>query len=108
MVQSLVARAKDHHESVNAAYASYYTGGRSSYISPRPSLDSQNSQKSSSSQTSTSGMSKAWQSVKKAAKEHHQSVNATYETYYCGGLRTTSTAGFLKSSMGGVRGEEEA
>jgi hypothetical protein len=106
--QSLATRAKSHHEAVNAAYTTYY--GITPSPTPRPSLESQDSQKSTASQTSTSSTSKAWKSVKKAAKEHHQSINAAVETYYGVAPRPSQQASAVssqRSSMESVRGEEE-
>ncbi|KAF2741018.1 hypothetical protein EJ04DRAFT_507452 [Polyplosphaeria fusca] len=83
MFSTIKRVAKDHHQSVNSAYQVYYSGG----ASPRPSTDSRTSSQSSTSSTSStsSNMSKAWGSVKKAAKDHHQSVNSAYQVYYSGG-----------------------
>lgn len=91
-LHSLVAHAKEHHASVNAAYSTYYSPG----VSTRPSLDSKTSNtsclssqtdslKSMDSAKSTSSLSKAWKAVKKHAKEHHESVNGAYASYYGAG-----------------------
>ncbi|KAF2278027.1 uncharacterized protein EI97DRAFT_281747 [Westerdykella ornata] len=34
---------------------------------------------------------KAWEAVKRRAKEHHDSVNAAYEVYYSQGINTRSS-----------------
>ncbi|KAF2728212.1 hypothetical protein EJ04DRAFT_516765 [Polyplosphaeria fusca] len=59
--------------------------------SPRSSMDTTKAGSTSSTSSLTkhtessnkdSGMKKVWQSIKKHAKEHHESVNAAYEVYY--------------------------
>jgi hypothetical protein len=113
--QNLAARAKAHHESINAAYEVYYSGGVSPSATPRPSMDSSARQQSTSSTPSSersSSVSKAWQSVKKAAKEHHESVNAAYATYYSGGVspspsKNNSAVATPRASVESVRNEQE-
>ncbi|KAF2114665.1 hypothetical protein BDV96DRAFT_577190 [Lophiotrema nucula] len=77
----LSAAAKAHHDSVNNAYEFYYTGS----VTPRASVEHKRSS-STSSTSSTASMGKAWNSVKKAAKQHHDSVNAAVDTLYLGGV----------------------
>ncbi|KAF1963039.1 hypothetical protein CC80DRAFT_542191 [Byssothecium circinans] len=86
---NLITRAKAHHEALNDAYATYYSGGVSPTTSPRVSMASarQPSTTSTSSSSSTSSLSKAWKSVKKHAKEHHEGVDAAYAAYYGLGSR---------------------
>jgi len=88
----LLEKVKDHHRSVNAAYSTYYGAGTSSSPIPsappstRPSMESS---RSSSRSSSTSSINKAWSTIKKAAREHHESVNAAYTTYYGAGFTGT-------------------
>jgi hypothetical protein len=81
--------AKEHHESVNGAYATYYGAGTSAaplvtlpvkYV-PKESFETE---RTAVNKESVSNAKKAWQAVKKHAKEHHASVNAAYGTYYGG------------------------
>lgn len=88
LLNNLATKAKAHHNSLNAAYEVYYSGG----VSPRPSLRAQhNSTSAASSSSESSNMSKAWTSFKKAAKEHHEGLNAAYATYYGGGAMPVSS-----------------
>ncbi|KAF3025059.1 hypothetical protein G7054_g10505 [Neopestalotiopsis clavispora] len=81
--------AKEHHQSVNAAYASYYgTTGAPLPISNTNSPAAKSPAASvtaapaSVSETPRSSVDKAWSKVKKHVKEHHRSVNAAHAAYY--------------------------
>ena len=81
--------AKEHHESVNGAYATYYGAGTStvpSVTAPAKYVakESFETERTATNEESVSNVKKAWQAVKKHAKEHHASVNAAYGTYYGG------------------------
>ncbi|KAF2749103.1 hypothetical protein M011DRAFT_399603 [Sporormia fimetaria CBS 119925] len=101
LLSTISAKAKAHHASVNAAYATYYsptgspstTPAVSTTTSPRPSMDA-----SSRSSSSSSRASDAWKAVKKAAREHHDSVNAAYGAVYSAG---TSRAGSVRPTPAG-------
>lgn len=92
-------KVKEHHDSVNAAYTTYYgvgepatpftsgTPSTSARPSARPSMESQRSTSSTEARRPSSA-NKAWQKVKKAAKDHHQSVNEAYATLYAPGATT--------------------
>ena len=79
--KKFTAAAKAHHQSVNAAYDTYYSGG----VSPRMSSTSERPSAAASRQNSTSSVSsnlhKAWKKI----KEHHDSMNDAYVAYYGGG-----------------------
>lgn len=103
--KTLASKAKAHHESLNAAYATYYGGG----VSPSPSPSRSSSTETSTEPERSSSMSKAWEKVKKAAKEHHEGVNAAYATYYgAGASPAPSAAASSRSSLESVRGEQDA
>jgi hypothetical protein len=80
--------AKEHHESVNGAYAAYYGAGSSTVpsVAPVKSLpkESFETDRTAVSEDTVSSVKKVWQGVKKHAKEHHDSVNAAHATYYGG------------------------
>jgi hypothetical protein len=81
--------AKEHHESVNGAYATYYGAGIytvPSVAAPVKSLpkESFETERTATNEESVGNVKKVWQAVKKHAKEHHASVNAAYGTYYGG------------------------
>jgi hypothetical protein len=81
--------AKEHHESVNGAYAIYYGGAGAATapsVAPVKSLpkESFETDRTAVSQETVSSAKKAWQGVKKHAKEHHASVSAAHATYYGG------------------------
>ncbi|KAF2792787.1 hypothetical protein K505DRAFT_325933 [Melanomma pulvis-pyrius CBS 109.77] len=81
--------AKEHHESVNGAYASYYGAGTlvptsvhgSAVLQSAP-RKSDESERTEESGKSVGSVKKSWQAVKQHAKEHHRSVNAAYALYY--------------------------
>lgn len=83
--KSLSQIIKDHHRSVTAAYETYYGAGvytpstsRSASVAPssaRPSADAERTM-------SESSIKKAWNKAIKAAKDHHDSVNAAVNVYY--------------------------
>ncbi|KAH7122320.1 hypothetical protein B0J11DRAFT_335676 [Dendryphion nanum] len=94
---TLAAKAKAHHESVNAAYTTYYGAG--SYPAPsQPTSRRPSAEMTLTDSKSPSAASKAWKSLKKHAKEHHESMNAAYGAYYGSGApslaasRNTSAA----------------
>jgi hypothetical protein len=124
VLRTLATKAKEHHESVNAAYATYYSSGSSSNgmtssqptpaATPRPSLDTPHTSNTSTpssrspSPSSPPLVAKAWKSLKKAAKDHHDSVNAAYSTYYAPGISSPSSQASSRlatprESLDGVR-----
>jgi hypothetical protein len=125
VLRTLATKAKEHHESVNAAYATYYSSGSSSNgmtssqptpaATPRPSLDTPHNTSNTSAPPSRSPspsspplVAKAWKSLKKAAKDHHDSVNAAYSTYYAPGISSPSSQASSRlatprESLDGVR-----
>ncbi|KAH8893949.1 hypothetical protein GQ53DRAFT_101456 [Thozetella sp. PMI_491] len=79
---SVVRHAKEHHESVNAAYTTYYGIPKpAASASDRPKSPA-SSASSGSSAKERSSLDKVWGRVKNHAKEHHASVNAAYSAYY--------------------------
>ncbi|ORY11634.1 hypothetical protein BCR34DRAFT_601238 [Clohesyomyces aquaticus] len=89
--KSLTKSLKAHHESVNAAYQTYYgvpqmianSPSASASSTPRSSLESNSSasqtQKGQESVKSGNGV---WGKVKKAARDHQRSVDQAYAVYY--------------------------
>lgn len=87
--KSVKKHAKEHHESVNGAYATYYGAGASAVPVVAAPIKSVSKESFETERTAVSGESvgsvrRAWQGVKRHAKEHHASVNAAYGTYYGG------------------------
>ena len=78
---SLSETVKSHHNSVQAAYETYYGQGAAS---SRPTPDASRSASASSIPKQPAASPSTWQKVKKAAKEHHEAVNSAYELYYGG------------------------
>ncbi|KAH6653195.1 hypothetical protein BKA67DRAFT_536889 [Truncatella angustata] len=78
--------AKEHHDSVNSAYAAYYGAPVQPLVhTPRARAVSPEV----SSEPRRSSVDKTWSKVKKHVKEHNQSVNAAYTSYY--GINTSRT-----------------
>lgn len=108
----LAAKAKAHHESLNSAYATYYgahtpstSAANSATASPRQSMESITSDNTKVERSGS--MSKAWKSVKKAAKDHHEGVNAAYATYYGQGASPAPTRANSATSAESVEHETE-
>ncbi|KAH8660166.1 hypothetical protein BX600DRAFT_438385 [Xylariales sp. PMI_506] len=85
--------AKEHHESVTAAYEytygpSYTTRaaakGKATSVSaaPSPAASINSTPASSTPASPRMSLDKAWNNVKKHAKEHHHSVVAAYDALY--------------------------
>ncbi|KAL5114085.1 hypothetical protein ACEQ8H_008017 [Pleosporales sp. CAS-2024a] len=99
---TMAARAKAHHDSVNAAYQATYSLGTPGPSAPAASRKSSTSSVHGSApaaQQSNSNMAKAW----KAIKRHHAQVNEAYAAFYFPGgsafpSRTTSAAATPKTS----------
>jgi hypothetical protein len=96
ILSTVSQKIKAHHASVNAAYSTYYpsssassTPAASTTSTPRLSMDSTTPSQSPSTK---SNASKAWSAVKKAAKEHHQSLNSAVDLYYGAGAPSTSSS----------------
>jgi hypothetical protein len=83
--KSAARRYKEHNRSVQAAYESFY--GINSYRqTASPAETRRASEESTSSVESAprrqSSVSKAWDSIKERAHEHHTGVNNAYAAYY--------------------------
>jgi len=95
----MAARAKAHHDSMNAAYQATYSMGTSNTSTP---CTSRKSSTTSASPPSQRNISKAW----KALKKHHQEMNEAYTVFYSQGMatpagssRTSSVAHTPKASF---------
>jgi hypothetical protein len=108
----LAAKAKAHHEGLNAAYATYYgahspssSASNSAATSPRQSMESATSDATKVERSGS--VSKAWKSVKKAAKDHHDGLNAAYATYYGQGASSAPTRANSAASVESVQHETQ-
>jgi hypothetical protein len=72
---TVAARAKAHHESLNAAYQATYAPGLSAASTP---ATSRKSSTVSNDSQSDRNITKAW----KALKKHHQEMNQAYSVFY--------------------------
>jgi hypothetical protein len=100
---TMAARAKAHHESVNAAYLATYAPGSSSTTNT-PTTSRKSSTTSQDSQ-SERNITKAW----KAVKKHHQEMNQAYSVFYStpGSSRSSSVAPTPKTSFEAQRVQRE-
>jgi hypothetical protein len=80
--KKFTAAVKAHHQSVNAAYATYYSGGTSPRSSSSEPASASSSRQNSMSST-TSSLGKAWNKI----KEHHEGMNGAFAAYYGGSRR---------------------
>jgi hypothetical protein len=89
VLSTMAARAKAHHESLNAAYQATYSPGLSAASTPATSRKS--STTSQDTEHADRNITKAW----KAIKKHHQEMNEAYTVFYSQGM---STPGSSRSS----------
>lgn len=96
ILSSFAAHAKAHHESLNAAYSTYYSPGASACTSTEVSRNNSVAMPTQAERRSSSdsSMSKAW----KAVKKHHRDMNAAYSSYYAPGF-ASSPSGSRGSSV---------
>lgn len=86
VISTIAARAKAHHDSLNAAYVATYSPGSS----PRSSVSNTpeaSRQASTASEYGERNITKAW----KALKKHHQEMNEAYSVFYAPGSSTASS-----------------
>ncbi|KAF1997886.1 hypothetical protein P154DRAFT_536750 [Amniculicola lignicola CBS 123094] len=89
-LQSAKKAWKSHHDSVTAAYETYYGGSpiHTPTVSPgpstRPSEESARSVEEGEAhhEKKEGAVRKSFEGLKRKVVEHHQSVNAAYESYY--------------------------
>jgi len=97
VLSTIAARAKAHHDSLNAAYQATYSPRTSTSTStstpytPPTSRKSSTTSAASDSTQSDRNITKAW----KALKQHHHDMNEAYSAYYAPGM---STAGSSRAS----------
>jgi hypothetical protein len=103
--QTIASKAKAHHASVNAAYSTYYPSSSSTPSTSTTSTPRQSMDNTTSSQKSHKP-NKAWSTIKKVAKEHHESLNSAYTVYY--GAGSSSSSSPVSSAAGSPRGSLEA
>jgi plasmid stability protein len=107
---TMAARAKAHHDSLNAAYRATYSPG-SSTSTPNTSRTSSTAS-AMPAQPSDRNITKAW----KAIKKHHKEMNEAYAVFYAPGSvsstpassRVNSAAPSPKVSLEGQREQELA
>jgi uncharacterized protein (UPF0147 family) len=82
---TVAARAKTHHESLNAAYQATYAPGFSAASTP---ATSRKSSTVSNDSQSPRNIEKAW----KALKKHHQEMNQAYSVFYASPISSRSNS----------------
>lgn len=114
VLSTMASRAKAHHESLNAAFSTYYAPG-SNHATPSPSTDISRSSSiakpssTTSSKKAPTNASKAWAAIKK----HHREMNEAYQIFYSPGVsaassRNTSAASSPRHSADAPRHETAA
>jgi hypothetical protein len=86
VLSNMAARAKAHHDSLNAAYQATYSLGTSTQNTPTTSRKS--STTSVTEPQPDRNITKAW----KALKKHHQEMNEAYTVFYGQGMASSANS----------------
>lgn len=109
---SFINSIKAHHDSLNAAFSTYYAPGSSTTSTPtsstEPSRNNSIAMATSEQKKAPTNASKAWTAI----KQHHRDMNEAYTAFYSpgaspAGSRNNSAAPSPRHSSEHVRSEEE-